>query len=199
MPTKTVPTESPAMRSWERDRRLRALGYEDYSDYLRSPQWGAVKRRYRESLLPQECGLCRSDGPLEFHHKTYERVGEEELRDIVPLCHGCHSMVHDLERRGMIEGLDPSSFVDPDRAAKNRAEAAKRLRAMKVERENTLHHVERDLRQHTTRLREVFIIAHREDIDLRDEAKTIEQALASAEEKVGRVPPETPRPWHRYY
>jgi hypothetical protein len=77
--------------------RLKRLGM-TYREYLRSDHWADVKRRYRESDLPQNCMGC--DAPnVQYHHRTYNRVGHELLTDILPLCRQCHQDVHQYEKR----------------------------------------------------------------------------------------------------
>jgi hypothetical protein len=94
--------------------KLNRLGFRTYRDYLRSPHWNSVKARYRASDLPQVC-MCGEE-KVQLHHTTYERLGEELLKDLVPLCARCHAMVHVLERRGEI-GLGFEGFYSPVRAA----------------------------------------------------------------------------------
>lgn len=101
-------------RRLQRQRRLRELGYKDYDAYLRSPHWRQVKARYRCSDQPQDC-ICGETERLQVHHLTYERVGDERLKDLTLLCLPCHAMIHELERRGQI-GLDFTGFVDAQRA-----------------------------------------------------------------------------------
>lgn len=73
--------------------RLRALGM-TYAQYLRSEHWANLKRRYRESRLPQACLGC-GDPRFQMHHRTYTRLGHELLTDLMPLCGDCHQAVHD--------------------------------------------------------------------------------------------------------
>jgi hypothetical protein len=76
--------------------RLKCLGT-SYSEYLRSKHWSDVKRRYRESSLPQNCMAC--DCPVvQYHYRTYQRLGCELLTDIMPLCGKCHQKVHEYEK-----------------------------------------------------------------------------------------------------
>lgn len=112
MPRATLPLHM-RVRIEGRDARLAELGYSSYREYLRSPRWFDKRRAYRESDLPQEC-MCGSED-FELHHKTYERVGAEELSDLTPLCSKCHQMVHALERRQVIT-LDFQGMEDPMRA-----------------------------------------------------------------------------------
>ena len=67
-----------------------------YDEYLRSPEW-KVKR---EQVLARDltCVLCASAKKLQVHHRTYERLGNEELTDLVTLCDDCHSDWHKIQR-----------------------------------------------------------------------------------------------------
>lgn len=97
-------------------RCLRELGCETYFDYLRTPHWRRLGRKYRASSLPQAC-IC-GETNVELHHRTYERLGAEEISDLFPLCTKCHAMVHVFVRRGLIDvGVDPNLFKDDAQAA----------------------------------------------------------------------------------
>jgi hypothetical protein len=101
---------------------LEALGFPDYPAYLRSPHWKAKRADYRCSSQPQEC-ICGETESLQLHHMTYDRIGDEALTDLTPLCGSCHNMIHELERRGDI-GLDLTGFVNEERAKRHQAEQA---------------------------------------------------------------------------
>ena len=66
----------------------------DYREYLRSAVWrwraDACKRRYG-----YRCALCNVIGPLNAHHRTYERLGFEMSSDLIALCRYCHAKHHD--------------------------------------------------------------------------------------------------------
>jgi hypothetical protein len=104
------------VRIEQRDARLLRLGFKSYSAYLASGHWDATKARYRGSSLPQACVLC-DDSQVQLHHTTYERVGEEDLADLAPLCATCHQLVHALERRGDM-GLDFAGLVSAQRSVR---------------------------------------------------------------------------------
>jgi hypothetical protein len=112
-----VPLHVQARRE-QRQARLQSLGYTSYAEYLGSPHWQNVRRRYRESWLPQEC-IC-GDDDVQLHHMTYDRVGEERLEDLTPLCRTCHAMIHALEYRGDVT-LDFHGIWDEKRAMESRA------------------------------------------------------------------------------
>lgn len=66
----------------------------EYAAYLRSPHWRDVKRRYRASKLPKKCKVC-GEAMYDLHHRTYKRLGNERLADLVPLCRTHHQGLHD--------------------------------------------------------------------------------------------------------
>lgn len=35
---------------------------------------------------------------LDVHHRTYERLGQEQEYDLTVLCHRCHSLFHSVGR-----------------------------------------------------------------------------------------------------
>lgn len=112
------PYSKRTLRARVRETRLAELGYDSYSAYLASAAWRDVRKRYRESDLPQAC-MCGATN-WQLHHTTYDRVGQEELEDLVPLCTACHAQAHALEQAGVI-GLDLKGFYyDPERAAEGR-------------------------------------------------------------------------------
>lgn len=81
---------------------LRSLGYEAYSDYLKSPHWVSFKNEYRESGLSMCCTVC-GQKKIQLHHHTYIRLGKELLTDVTPLCRFHHGAVHEwLKESGRI-------------------------------------------------------------------------------------------------
>lgn len=107
--------------SWHRDQRTQRFGHPTYGDYLTSSDWYRLKARYRRSDLPQDCQLCGAGDEIDFHHRTYERICEEELTDLIPLCGPCHRLAHALVRRGDLPDFDIGSLrslVDAKRARK---------------------------------------------------------------------------------
>jgi hypothetical protein len=68
-----------------------------YTAYLASPEWQAraVAAKVRAG---GRCMLCNSTGPLDTHHRTYERVGDELPEDLVALCRDCHDGYHRWRR-----------------------------------------------------------------------------------------------------
>jgi hypothetical protein len=66
----------------------------EYQKYLKTPHWRTVSRlaKWRAG---HRCQLCNADDkPLETHHRTYERIGEELDGDVIVLCDECHDVFH---------------------------------------------------------------------------------------------------------
>jgi len=66
-----------------------------YRLYLKTKHWANVAARAKKRA-GHRCQICAAHkGPLEAHHNTYERLGEEHDADVIVLCAGCHSRHHD--------------------------------------------------------------------------------------------------------
>ena len=64
-----------------------------YETYLQTPIW----RRRRHIALTRanwRCERCASRRDLQVHHKTYERLGGEQDRDLEVVCLNCHEAEH---------------------------------------------------------------------------------------------------------
>jgi len=89
-----------------RDRHLRGLGYESYSEYLLSPLWASIRARVY-SLKGRTCRLCPHVAEV-CHHQSYAPavLRGDDITHILPLCRRCH---HEIEynhrggKRGMYE------------------------------------------------------------------------------------------------
>jgi hypothetical protein len=77
---------------------LKRLGLRSYRQYLFSDDWAATRERYQSSGRLQVCAVCH-DPNVDLHHRTYQRLGQENLTDLVPLCRLHHNTLHD-------QGLD---------------------------------------------------------------------------------------------
>lgn len=62
-----------------------------YEKYKKSPAW----HRKRDLVRERDKSLCVCGAQAtEMHHKTYDNIGQEPLSDLVMLCNGCHSRLH---------------------------------------------------------------------------------------------------------
>lgn len=63
--------------------------------YLQSVEWNInrIATLRRDGFT---CQGCLADNiPLEVHHTTYDRYGDEKLSDLVSVCRECHQSIHD--------------------------------------------------------------------------------------------------------
>jgi hypothetical protein len=62
-----------------------------YRAHLKSITWRKIRKAKLDSVHGQ-CERCGSwHGRREVHHKTYERLGNERLEDLLVLCPDCHA------------------------------------------------------------------------------------------------------------
>jgi hypothetical protein len=67
-----------------------------YSAYMQSKHWKKLKKRFKASKLARNCcWICDDKKNLHLHHKTYRRIGNEHLNELVELCEKCHFELHD--------------------------------------------------------------------------------------------------------
>ena len=72
---------------WEEKRAL-------YNDgYLKSEEW-KIKREDAFSKHGRSCVLCFFRDATQIHHATYDRIFEECVDDLMPLCDQCHREQH---------------------------------------------------------------------------------------------------------
>jgi predicted HNH restriction endonuclease len=74
-----------------------------YQSYINGSRWRNNPARLAElEASGFRCRTCNASGPgerLEVHHRTYERLGQEQVGDLTALCANCHSTVTDMLRR----------------------------------------------------------------------------------------------------
>ena len=70
----------------------------NYHKYLCSSHW----LKFRQEALEhygKKCADCGTEhAKFDVHHLSYNRLGREELADVVVLCHKCHKLRHEIER-----------------------------------------------------------------------------------------------------
>lgn len=79
------------------------MNREEYTVYLASPVWAGKRRAVLERCggRCEDCQAHRDIGRIvspavEVHHLTYDRVGNEELSDLIGLCERHHEIRHGL-------------------------------------------------------------------------------------------------------
>lgn len=77
-----------------KQRRLLELKTMPYSEYLKTQEW-QVRRKQHLKSAGYRCQVCNSKGVvLDVHHRTYERRGTENYKDLIALCRDCHRLFH---------------------------------------------------------------------------------------------------------
>jgi RNase P subunit RPR2 len=64
-----------------------------YQDYIQSPEWEKVRKRILKRARGK-CEKCRKRPPLQVHHLTYARLGNERDEDLLAVCGPCHQSFH---------------------------------------------------------------------------------------------------------
>jgi hypothetical protein len=65
-----------------------------YKEYLKTEHWRILRWRFFDSSYSHgRCYFCQSRR-VQLHHKTYERLGDENLSDLVEVCAEHHIAVH---------------------------------------------------------------------------------------------------------
>jgi 5-methylcytosine-specific restriction endonuclease McrA len=65
----------------------------EYRTYLASPEWSAIRAAIFQRAQGT-CECCESFPATQVHHLTYERIGHEELSDLMAVCSFCHGVIH---------------------------------------------------------------------------------------------------------
>lgn len=66
-----------------------------YEEYMGSDAW-QLKREQAFQVYGRSCMRCTASIRLCVHHKTYERLGKEQISDLCILCRQCHKKLHEL-------------------------------------------------------------------------------------------------------
>jgi hypothetical protein len=85
---------------------LRVIGTA-YSQYINSPAW-REKREERLRVDGWQCTRCETSEHLQVHHVNYDRLGNEEIDDLLTLCEGCHAKEHGRDPE--VPGLLPQAW-----------------------------------------------------------------------------------------
>ena len=70
-------------------------------EYYKTGHWQDFRKKVGE-FWDWHCALCYGARPLlDVHHRTYDRLGHEELTDCVLLCRNCHKAADNRRKREM--------------------------------------------------------------------------------------------------
>lgn len=91
-----------ARRAWDERLKKEREWYESvrrmpYRDYLKTEHWQEF-RRFALKRAGYRCQLCNAKNcRLDVHHRTYERIGDENPNDVFVLCVPCHERFHGID------------------------------------------------------------------------------------------------------
>jgi hypothetical protein len=80
-----------------KERKTSYMAYSDYQAYLKSEKWYAIRLKVlsRDDYTCQHCHCKVTSYTANVHHKTYIRLGDEKLSDLITLCIPCHEKEHE--------------------------------------------------------------------------------------------------------
>jgi hypothetical protein len=90
----------------------------EYAEYLKTDEWKA-QRRSALVFARNRCQVCNGRKRLEVHHRTYERLGNEDPSDLTVLCSTCHKLFHDRLPKPPLKirrTPQPKSIAERDRS-----------------------------------------------------------------------------------
>ena len=67
-----------------------------YLKYLKSKKW-ATKKNIILAIKGHKCAICGDTENIDVHHLTYERIFNEDIEDLEPVCRKCHKKIHSGE------------------------------------------------------------------------------------------------------
>lgn len=65
---------------------------QDYKEYINSPHWIALKQQFE--ALKTSCAACGVTMDLDIHHRSYSRLWQEQIEDLIRMCRPCHYSTH---------------------------------------------------------------------------------------------------------
>lgn len=82
--------------SWIKGRRTSYMSRDEYKAYLRTTKWYSIRQRCfeRDHYRCRHCHTAITIETGHCHHKTYRRLGDEQLSDLLTLCKSCHEAHH---------------------------------------------------------------------------------------------------------
>lgn len=90
--------EVAVVTSWPEKFASTKNWWKTYTEYLSSSEW-ETKRLQVLARDGNECRVCGDTVCLQAHHKTYARVGNEDVNDLTTLCKPCHDGITRILRR----------------------------------------------------------------------------------------------------
>jgi len=80
------------------------MNKQEYREYLNSNEWKILRAKKLKKSKKYRCAICKATKELNIHHLFYRpNLADTELSDLRILCHRCHKLIHELEKKGEIK------------------------------------------------------------------------------------------------
>jgi len=84
--------------------RSRVAKREQYGTYMDSPEWYRRREQWATAWKDTHgtdivCVICGETWTLhkgDLHHRSYDRLGQERVTDLLPMCRACHKKLHTI-------------------------------------------------------------------------------------------------------
>ena len=74
----------------------RRFSIDSYQEFLESNYWKLLKEYGFSQPESRWCFFCRSEKGIVLHHVKYTKIYHPSLKYILPVCHDCHSIIHEI-------------------------------------------------------------------------------------------------------
>jgi hypothetical protein len=115
-PRVALTTEGMTNSRRESIMNLSTRNRENYYAYLKSLEWRVKKNQWIDSGRPTFCWACEEPMPMNmrgfnFHHRTYDNLGNENLDDLVLLCSSDHRRLSEEYEPMKIHGMSLADWT----------------------------------------------------------------------------------------
>ena len=83
----------------KRNKQLKTLGFNNYSEYLRSESWKSIRSEVLKRK-GRQCSFCKTLQNIQVHHLSYKRkiLRGRKINPLIPLCDRCHGEISKIVR-----------------------------------------------------------------------------------------------------
>ena len=82
-------------------RKVKYTRKEYREEYLQSEEWKKLRNLIMDSKPSCQCKGCKNDA-CDPHHMVYRDIVDVKVSDILPVCRGCHNLIHEAIKNNYI-------------------------------------------------------------------------------------------------
>ena len=110
---------------------------DNYNQYLKTEHWKYTRLKVLKKYK-NKCYMCSYDMMIQVHHKTYDRIGNEDVDVLITLCKACHLKVHNMlpenyESRSYSKGIKTPYELEAEKRKKMTKKQRKEYMKKKIE------------------------------------------------------------------